>query len=102
MNCSTYSSPLHYADCKLINYHVPEASILIVVISVIVAFWKLGDRDTVNKKIKSEAPWKWKLAAWTVLLPGTYFDIMTIRFTGNWASKALDEETPKDDPAWVL
>jgi len=102
MDCSTYSSPLHHADCKLIEYHVPEASILIVVISVIVALWKLCDTETAESKIKTEAPWMWKLAAGTVFLPGTYFDITIIRFTVKWTSNSWDEPTPKDDPAWPL
>jgi hypothetical protein len=102
MDCSTYSSPLHYADCKLIEYHVPEASVLIVVISFIFAAWKMVDRDTDKSKIKTEAPWMWRLAAWTVLLPGTYFNITTFRFTVKWTSESWEEPTPKDDLAWPL
>lgn len=102
MDCSTYSSRLHYADCKLINYHVPEASIIIVVIAVVVAIWKLTDRHPETEKIKTKAPWKWRLTAWIILLPGIYFDITIIRFTANWTTKAMEEATPKDDPAWPL
>lgn len=102
MDCSTLESPLEYADCRLIAYSAPEISVLLVVIAVIIAVWKLSISVEEGPRVQTRKPLMWKLAAWLITIPGVYLGIMTIRFTFNWTSKSAEKSSLKDDPGFGL
>lgn len=87
MDCSMYNTTMSTWDCELKNHHVPLASILLVITSIVVAFSVVPAKST--EKLETRHPVMWKVLTVLMIIPNFYADIMICRYIVNFVNPVV-------------